>query len=183
MSIGHLESFWALFLIAVAIGLDGFSVSLGIGLQPIRLRRIVLIGAVIGMFHFLLPFAGMMIGQVMSVRWEHMTSFFSGVLLVFIGLYILFSAMQQKSALLFHPHSMQIFSLALIVSLDSFPVGVSLGLSGFSTVLVLSMFGMTAMLFSWTGMLLGRKVHQMLGVYSELLSGFILLALGLYSMF
>lgn len=183
MSFDQLESFWSLWLIAVAIGLDGFSVSLGIGLNPIRLRRVVLIGVVIGMLHFLLPFVGMVIGQIMSVRWEHMASLFSGMLLVCIGFYILFSALQQKSAPLFHPHSMRVFSLAIIVSLDSFPIGVSLGLSGFSTVLALTLFGITAMIFSWTGMLIGRKVHQVLGVYSELLSGFILLAFGLHHIF
>lgn len=173
----------ALVIMAIAVGLDGFSVSLGIGLQEIRLKRIAFIGIVMGVFHFILPLIGVAIGHFLSVRLHYITTFLSGIILVFIGCYIIFSTFRKKRSNLLNPYHFQIISLAFIVSLDSFSIGLSLGLSGIKTMMVTVFFGVTATLFSWTGMLVGRRVHQILGIYSEVLGGSILCLFGLHILF
>ena len=46
----------SLIIVAFALGLDGFSVSLGFGMQQIRMRHVATIGALIGLFHIIFPF-------------------------------------------------------------------------------------------------------------------------------
>ncbi len=183
MSLHWISEIGALLFMAFALGLDGFSVSLGIGLQPIRLKRIALIGLVIGVFHVILPFFGLVIGHFISMRLEYITTIIGSFILVFIGCYIMFSALQTKKENMLNPRGFKLFSIALLVSVDSFPVGLSLGLSGIQTMMVIFLFGFTAMAFSWAGMLLGRKTHQVLGTYSELIGGLILLLFGLFGVF
>ena len=63
------------------------------------------------------------------------------------------------------------------MSLDSFSVGLSLGIFGARTFLTIIVFGVVSMLLTWLGLLLGRRVQGWLGSYSEALGGSILLAL------
>ena len=73
--------------------------------------------------------------------------------------------------------------LALSVSVDSFSVGLSLGLTGVQTVLAIVLFGLVSMVLTWCGMLIGRKVTGFLGTYSELFGGSILITIGLKLLF
>ncbi|MUV37401.1 putative manganese efflux pump MntP [Lentibacillus sp. JNUCC-1] len=73
--------------------------------------------------------------------------------------------------------------MAFSVSLDSFSVGLSLGITGFQTVMAIVMFGFVSMGLTLSGLLLGRKARSVLGVYSEMLGGSILCAFGLYFIF
>lgn len=173
----------SLLFMSFALSVDGFSVSLGIGMQSIRLKRIAIIGFVFGLFHVLLPFIGIVIGQFISFKFQFIASVISGFILVVIGSYMIFSALQTKTYFMVNPRGIQLFTVALLVSLDSFPVGVSLGLSGIKTIFVIFFFGITAMGLAWIGMLIGRKTHSLLGTYSEILGGIILLIFGIKGVF
>lgn len=183
MFIQLLGEFGALLFMALALSVDGFSVSLGIGLHHIRLKRIIMIGFAFGFFHILLPFLGVIIGQFISLRLEYITSIIAGFILVIIGLHMIFSALQTKTYFMINPKGFQLLTIAILVSIDSFPVGVSLGLYGIKTIFIIFLFGISAMVLAWTGMLLGRKAHSLLGTYSEVFGGLILLIFGLSSIF
>jgi len=179
----QLNEIGAILLMSIALGLDGFSVSLGIGLQDIRLKRVAMIGFVIGLFHVMLPFVGMAIGQMLSRKVEHVTTVGGGFILVAIGAYMVFSAFQAKNDFLVNPKGLKLLSVALIVSIDSLPVGISLGLSGVGTLLIIFSFGLFTMILSWIGLLIGKKAHSLLGTYSEMLGGIILFIYGINIIF
>jgi len=183
MFIDEMNEIVTLLFMSIALGLDGFSVSLGIGLQNIRLKRVAMIGLVIGLFHVILPFVGIVIGNFLSQRVEYITSIGGGFILVFLGAYMVFSALQTKSYILENPKGMKLLSVALIVSIDSLPVGISLGLSGVKTLVIIFFFGLTTMLLSWFGLLIGKKAHSLLGIYSEIAGGIILFLLGINIVF
>jgi putative Mn2+ efflux pump MntP len=73
--------------------------------------------------------------------------------------------------------------ISLSVSIDSFSVGVSLGMFVNSIVLTVLAFGLCGGFMSITGLLLGRRVSRGLGDYGEALGGAILLAFGLLFIF
>lgn len=54
-------------IMAVALGLDAFSLGIGIGMKGIRLLDILKISVVIGIFHILMPLMGMFMGQYVSL--------------------------------------------------------------------------------------------------------------------
>ncbi|GAB3044852.1 manganese efflux pump MntP [Virgibacillus ainsalahensis] len=173
----------SLLIMATALGADAFSVSLGLGMQQLRLKRIALIGIVIGLMHVLMPFVGIILGQVISTQIGQFTTLAGGLLLFGIGAQMFFSAFHQGSKKMVEPVGIGLFLLAFSVSIDSFSVGLSLGISGVKIVLALFLFGAASTILTWCGMMLGRKVHGLLGAYSELLGGSILCGFGLYLLF
>lgn len=175
-----------LILMAIALSMDAFSVSLGIGMQKLPFRRIFFIGIGFGFFHLLFPVLGIFIGKVISETLSQYTVLLSGILLIFIGFHMFFSAFSSsnlQNKRLFKPSGLGIVALAITVSIDSFPIGLSLGLSNVQTVLALFFFGSFSTLFTWTGLMLGQKVQGFLGSYSELLGGSILLSFGFHMVF
>lgn len=179
----YIGEFISLLFLAFALGLDAFSVSLGMGMQRFRLKHIALIGIVIGLFHILMPFIGIVLGHVISGQIGNYATLVGGLLLFGIGAQMLFSVFNSQKKRLIQPIGIGLFILAFSVSIDSFSVGLSLGISGVKTALALFMFGLASMILTWGGMLIGRKVHGLIGAYSEILGGSILCGFGLNILF
>ncbi|MFS0750286.1 manganese efflux pump MntP family protein [Oceanobacillus sp. 1P07AA] len=173
----------SIFLLAVGLSMDGFSVSLGLGMQQLRLKRIAYIGLTIGFLHMLMPLAGMLLGQVISEQIGQWTSLASGVLLFLIGAHMFFSAFRLTEGFRWQPVGIGLWVIAFSVSLDSFTVGLGLGISGVQILITLFSFGLISCFVTWLGMLIGRKVYRFLGMYSELLGGSILCGFGIFILF
>ncbi len=134
-------------------------------------------------FHMLMPFIGILLGQAISTQIGEYTVLAGGLLLFGIGAQMVFSAFNHEAPQLAQPAGIGLLFFALSVSLDSFSVGLSLGLSDVRTVVTLLMFGTASMILTWAGLIFGRKVHGFLGVYSEILGGSILCGFGLHVLF
>lgn len=179
----YIHEIFSLLFMAAALGMDAFSVSLGLGMQQLRLKRIALIGLTIGAMHVIMPFFGILLGKIISVQVGHVTELLGALLLFIIGAQMFFSAFNRDAKKIISPVGIGLFILSFSVSIDSFSVGLSLGMSGVKTALALVAFGIMSTMLAWAGMLLGRKVHGFLGVYSELLGGSILCGFGLHMLF
>jgi len=173
----------SLLILAIGLGMDAFSVSLGLGMQQLRLKRIALIGLTIGIFHILMPFTGILLGQAISTQIGNLTTLAGGILLFIIGAQMFFSAFNHEIKVRAHPIGTGLFLIAFSVSIDSFTVGLGLGISGVKVILSLLLFGAISCFLACFGMLIGRKVQGYLGTYSELLGGSILCGIGLYVLF
>ncbi|RKQ34385.1 manganese efflux pump MntP family protein [Oceanobacillus halophilus] len=169
----------SLLFMAFALGMDAFSVSLGMGMQQLRLKRIAIIGLAIGLFHIMMPFIGILLGKFISEGIGDFATIAGGVLLLGIGAQMIINAFIQDTKQLIEPVGFGLLVVALTVSLDSFSVGLGLGMSGAKTALAIMMFGAASTILTWTGLLLGRKVRGFLGVYSEILGGSILCGFGI----
>lgn len=182
--LGQLYEIGSLFLMAFALALDGFSISLGLGMQRLRLLHVLLISMLIGFFHFLLPLFGITIGFIVSAQVHSVAEFFSGIILLLIGLHMLLSPLQQERDFpITIRRRYQLLTLAFVVSLDSFPVGISLGLQNAHVLLAIAMIGLIASVLSCIGMIIGKRVTNVFGTYSEIIGGAILLLFGIYTMF
>lgn len=185
MSLGTSEAI-SVFLLAIALGLDGFSVCIGLGLQNLRWKRIFLIGLAIGFFHILFPVLGLMLGKMISLKLTAVTEVLSSALFISLGAYIFFSSFthpQQRRRALLQPDGFKLLTLAMLVSIDSFPVGFSLGLSGMQIAFYPLYFGIIAMFLSWLGLFIGRQTYAFLGRFSERCGGFIIFAYGIFYLF
>src|SRR5690625_517596 len=178
-----LKAIYYYMIMAIALGLDAFSVSLGMGMQFLRLRKIALIGFMIGLFHTILPLIGIIFGQVITMKVGQLADVVAGFILVFLGAFMFYSTFKQDGFVFGNLNTIKVLSIAFIVSVDSFPVGLSLGIYGFHTIFVVLLFGCVSMILSWLGMLIGRKTYAILQVYSEIIGGIILFGLGLYLIF
>jgi putative Mn2+ efflux pump MntP len=169
----------ALSMMAFALGMDAFSVALGMGLLRLRLKQIFYIGVMIGLFHILMPLFGMVVGRFLSRQFGSIASYIGGALLLILGIQMIVASFKKESDTLISPRGMGLIFFALSVSLDSFSVGLSLGIFGARTMLTILLFGFFSMMLTWGGLMMGRHFQQWLGAYSEALGGSILLAFGL----
>jgi manganese efflux pump family protein len=172
-----------LFIMALALGMDAFSVGLGMGLIRLRMRQIFYIGITIGVFHIWMPLVGMLIGRLLSDTFGTIATLLGGTLLILLGIQMIFASFKKDDDPLITPVGFGLIVFALSVSLDSFSVGLSLGIYGAKTFLTVMMFGVVSMVLTWIGLLVGKRVQNWLGAYSEALGGSILLAFGLKLLF
>lgn len=170
-------------LMAFALGMDAFSVGLGMGMYKLRLRQIAKIGITIGLFHVWMPLLGMIAGRFLSNTFGAIAGYVGGGLLLLLGVQMIWSSFREEEDSLITPVGIGLLIFALSVSLDSFSVGLSLGIYGAKTFLVLVFFGAGATILTWAGLLTGRKVQSWIGSYSEALGGAILLAFGVKLLF
>ena len=166
---------------AFALGMDAFSLAIGMGMLGLRYKHIFKIGVTIGAFHVIMPFLGIVIGKFLSQYFGMVAILIGGVLLVALGIQMLYSALfsNDEDGRTLQPVGIGLLLFALSVSVDSFSVGLSLGMIGAKTVITLLSFGFISMGLSWLGLIIGKKVQGYIGVYGELLGGCILLGFGI----
>src|SRR5699024_11762229 len=98
---------------------------------------------------------------------SEITSLLGSILLVFFGAYMFFSAWKDTGSQPVNPHHpLKIVSVAFAVSLDSFPVGLSLGLYGMKSFFVILTIAFFAIMLSFAGMYFGVIAHRLMGVIS-----------------
>ncbi|QAS53296.1 manganese efflux pump MntP [Halobacillus litoralis] len=178
-----MEQLTSLILLSIALGLDAFSVSLGMGLQAVRLKHAFVAGIVIGVFHIFMPGLGILLGKWLSVSASEWATLAGGVMLFGLGAYAVFASFTEKHSFSYRMTGVGIWLFALSVSIDSFPVGFSIGLREAEVWIYVLSFGVFSMVLTWAGFIIGRRAGSLLGTYSELLGGSILCALGLNAIF
>lgn len=174
-----LNELLTLSLIAVAVGMDAFSVGLGMGMIPMRLMQIFKIGLTVGAFHIWMPLLGIMLGKILSETLGMVATYIGGTLLIFIGIHMFISSFQDDEKVSLKIKGIGIILFAFSVSIDSFSLGLSLGIFGTKIITAVLLFGIFATVLTWFGLLFGKKIKGILGQYSEAFGGSILLFFGI----
>lgn len=172
--------FLTLLMIAFALGMDAFSLGIGVGMVGIRLREILRVSITIGLFHIAMPILGIAIGAYLSDLVGDIAVSFGGGVLMLLGLHMLWNGFgkgDQKGVMRTTGFGLLLFAFS--VSLDALTVGVSFGLMEVNKILAISLFGLMGTAMSYCGLLLGRSVGGWLGDYSEIIGGLILIGFGL----
>ncbi|WP_349410872.1 manganese efflux pump MntP family protein [Pseudalkalibacillus sp. SCS-8] len=166
-------------IMACALGMDAFSMGLGMGMITLRLRQIFKIGMLIGVFHMVMPLLGMSVGKQLTIYFGNLATWIGGILLVILGVQMIYSSFRSTDEPLITPKGLGVWLFAVSVSLDSFSVGLSLGIFGAKIIVTILLFGMISMGLTWLGLFIGRKTQKWFGSYGEALGGCILLSFGL----
>ncbi len=176
----HLGPTMTILLIAVALGMDAFSLCVGIGMKGIRLLHVARISAAIAAFHVVMPLVGLYMGQYVSALLGGVATMIGGGLLVLLGGHMIYNSLRGGDAPSFNTGSLfGLLAFALSVSVDSLSVGVSLGMFATDLALTVLLFGTMGGLLSVVGLLIGRRVGQLAGEYGEALGGAVLLVFGI----
>jgi len=173
----------SIMIMAFALGMDAFSVSLGIGMNQLRRKQIFQMGLLVGFFHIWMPLLGMFLGEVLIKKIGFIAAVGSGFILLALGFHMLYTTLFGEKEHAARPVGIGLLLFAFGVSIDSFSVGVSFGVMGLKVVLTTLIFGFFAMVLTWVGLLIGNKFHQVLDVYSKVIGSVILIAFGLKIIF
>jgi len=171
----------AVAMLAVAVGFDAFSLGIGIGLKGIRYRHMLSLSSIIGLFHIMFPVIGIYAGKLMSGMFGMLANYIAGGVLVFLGINMIMNAFNKEE------HSsvqrftlLSMLAIAFSVSLDSFSVGLSLGMLTNHPFITVILFGIGGLLMSFSGLLLGKRVRHSVGEYGEAIGGVVLTVFGVY---
>lgn len=173
-------------IMAVALGMDAFSLGVGIGMKGIRLLHVLQLSLLIAFFHVLMPLLGLFTGSYVGHLLGQVTTYAAGGLLVLLGGHMVYNSFRGDAGVnrsVDHRNLWGMLLISISVSIDSFSVGVSLGMFVNSITLTVLAFGACGGLMSIVGLLLGRRVSRELGGYGEALGGAILLAFGMLFIF
>lgn len=172
------------FLIAVALGMDAFSLCVGIGMRGIRLLHVAKISAAIAAFHVIMPLAGILMGKYVSELLGDVAVMFGGALLILLGGHMIYSSIRGGDKPSFNTGSLLgLLAFAISVSVDSLSVGVSLGVFAADLLLTVLLFGVMGGLLSVAGLLVGRRVGLIVGESGEALGGAVLMVFGILFFF
>lgn len=171
-------------IMAVALGLDAFSLGIGVGMRGIRLRHVLGTSMMIAFFHMLMPLLGLLAGRYVGTLLGQVTGPAAGGLLILLGGHMIWNSFhKEESPPIHHTTLLGMLLFSLSVSIDSFSVGVSLGMFVNDTLLIVATFGVIGGLMSIVGLMLGRQAANRLGEFGEMAGGIILLAFGLMFIF
>ncbi len=172
-------------LLALALGMDAFSLSLGLGFGGLSMKMTMAIAVLNGLFHIVMPVLGMAAGRFIGEFIGQMAVVAGGALLITFGLNMIYNSLFGLKESTFHLSRSRygLFLFSLSVSLDSFSVGLSLGMFAIITWVAIFLFGLFSLLLTWLGLVLGGRFGEWMGPYSEAVGGLILFAFGLKFLF
>ena len=185
--------FITVFLIAVALAMDAFSIALSKGLAAKRqsVADALKLGITFGAFQFVMPLIGFFLAGTFASFIEIYSKYISFALLVFIGGKMLFDAIREMrkggcdvpdSAVDFK----SLIILGIATSIDALAVGVTFAFDGTTVLSALyycMIIGIVALVLSFVGYFIGNKLGGIIGDKGEIIGGVVLIVLGIKMLF
>ena len=175
----------SIFLIAVALAMDAFSVSMTKGFTQKNLKKseIFYYGLFLGMFQFLMPVIGYYCGNVIADIVKSLAPVIAFILLLIIGLNMIKESIECDGELLDKFSFKEVFVLAIATSIDAFAVGITFALLNDPVLLSSIIIGIVAFIFSIIGVFIGKKIGNYVGDKFQILGGVILIIIGFKILF
>lgn len=175
----------AIFLIAVALAMDAFAVSVSTGMcaRNFLPRHALLMGAYFGIFQSGMTLIGWFLGQSVSRYVEAYGHFVAFTLLAYIGIRMIVEAVKkdrscETAAAQPSVTHLRLTVLGVATSVDALVVGVSLAFLKVSIVFSASIIGLVAFALSTAGGLLGKRLGTLFQTRAEIAGGAVLILIG-----
>lgn len=174
-----MQEIMTLFAIAIALSMDTFSLSLGIGTTNLSPKRCLLFSVIVGIMHFLMPLLGDFIGEAIVNLFALKSNFLLGIILIYLAITMIIE--------IIHPEEKQknmsilnMFLFAVGVSIDSFSTGLGLTAITENILLAITIFSITSFSFTFLGLTIGKYASHLLGIYANIFGAFLLISIGLF---
>ena len=171
-----------LVLIAIALGIDAFAVSLSAGAYLVRAdsRQTFRLSFHFGLFQFLMPILGWFAGSELVGIIQEVDHWVAFGLLGLIGGKMIWESFHGGEKLKKDvSRGWSLVALSVATSIDALAVGFSLSLLGMEIVLPAVLIGIVAGLMSLLGIRLGERVSGMFGRRVEFVGGAVLIFIGI----
>jgi putative Mn2+ efflux pump MntP len=170
------------FLIAIALAMDAFSVSMTKGFTQKHLTnsQILYYGLFFGGFQFFMPILGYFCGNVIAGIVESLAPIIGFILLLAIGLNMIRESLSgDDEEITDHFSFKEVTLLAIATSIDAFAVGITIALLKEPILISSLVIGIVAFLFSIIGVFIGKKLGNYVGDKFQILGGAILILIGI----
>ena len=168
-------------ILATALSMDAFAVSIGLGAKHTdkTLSLAIMAGLYFGFFQGLMPLIGYLGGKEVFGWLEAYAAWIAFFLLLIIGskmIYESFSGGIEKDIVKITHKVM--FVLAVATSIDALAAGFSLTILDVNPFLACAIIGLTTLVFSGVGVFVGAKSGTWLESKAELFGGIVLVLIG-----
>jgi manganese efflux pump family protein len=168
--------------LAVALSMDAFAVSIGLGSKqkttPFALA--IKAGTYFGIFQALMPLIGYLAGKGVLGWVEDYAHWIAFLLLALVGGKMIYESFSKgiDEDITRITHRVMLM-LAIATSIDAMAAGFTLTLLDINPFIACIIIGLTTFCFSWLGVFVGLKSGTWLESKAELLGGLILILIGL----
>lgn len=170
-------------VVAVALAMDAFAVSLGAGTsgRARGARATFRLAFHFGLFQFLMPVIGWAVGSTVAGAVEAVDHWIAFALLAFIGGRMIREALAPDGDTRATDPSRgwSLIMLSVATSIDAFAVGLSLAMLQVTIWLPSAVIGVVACVFSVAGHRFGRRLGRRFGLNMEIVGGVLLILIGM----
>ena len=166
------------FLIALGLSMDAFSVSLLYGTFSFETKKILKVSLIVGIFHFIMPLIGNYLGYAVLNLIPFKIEIFTFLIFSLIGIDMIVETF-KKTDIKIIDNIIETILFSLAVSIDSLITGVSLKYLTSSLLVSYFTFFIVSMVMTYLGFNLGKKINLKYGNLSTLFGGFLLIIIGI----
>lgn len=189
------EQLLTIVLVAIVLGLDAFSLSMGMGLKGVSRGYEIKFAGTVGILHVIMPLLGLHIGLAAGKFLGVWAARLGAAILVYIAADFFIKGYRETRPRTYklnearellkndnhsrHSGIISILILGISVSMDALTVGFSLGTFKMPVFLTVLIMGIVAGSMTIMGFIGGRLFNRLIGSYAQMAGGIILFALAL----
>jgi manganese efflux pump family protein len=176
-------SLLTIFILAIGLGVDAFSVAIGIGATNDKKSwsPVFRLAGAFGVFQFVMPIAGWLAGLTVVeiiAAFDHWIAF---ALLALVGGKMIAEGLGQESdeEKADQTRGWPLLMLSIATSIDALAVGFSFSVLKNPILLPAVIIGIVCFLMTVTGMIFGKVLAKIFGRKVEIFGGLVLIAIGI----
>lgn len=169
-------------LIAVALAMDAFAVSVckGLAMQKTTFKKAAIVGLWFGGFQTLMPTVGYFLGSAFAEKIEAIDHWVAFVLLAIIGVNMIREAMSKDEEKVDASLDVKtMFLMAVATSIDALAVGITFALEGENIAVSAILIGVITFCISALGVKIGSVFGTKYKSKAEFVGGVVLVGIGL----
>ena len=169
-------------LIAVALAMDCFAVSIccGLSVKDIRQSDALKLGIFFGSFQGLMALAGWLGGTNLVDIMEDYTHWIAFFLLILIGGKMLIDGLKNGECNVADIRKLRVvLMLSIATSIDALAIGVSFAFLETAIIIPVILIGVVSFIFAYAGTHIGDRVGEKFEGRIEIIGGLILIAIGI----
>ena len=174
-------------LIALALAMDSFAVSIacGIAIKHSKIKHALIMAAWFGGFQALMPFLGWFLGLRLRSFTANLDHWIAFALMAFLGGKMVYESFkiesQERKTNPFASHMLLILSIA--TSIDALAAGISFAVLKMDIIAPIMIIGVITFAITFAGVLIGERGGHFFEKKIELAGGLVLIAIGLKILF
>ena len=168
-----------LFLTAISLALDAFTVSIckGLKCKDNRFKNALIVSIFFGLFQTIMPIIGNKFGNIFTERIIYFNPYISTILLIIIGILI-----YKEDSNYDVDYKMKLGELVLLsiaTSIDALVIGISFSFLKVNSITSSFIIGIITFILCFIGFYLGNIINDKISNYSNKIAGIILICLGI----
>lgn len=173
-------SLWELFILAVGLSMDAFSVAVckGLSVAQVKKKHILTAGIYFGLFQALMPAVGYLLGTGFQAQIQAVDHWIAFILLSIIGINMIRESRGEVESLDDSFTFKAMIPLAVATSIDALAVGVTFAFLKVQIVPAVSFIGVVTFVISCAGVVIGNRFGARYKSKAELTGGIVLVCMG-----